>query len=137
MSNLVYEICAALVAASVVFGVIVFAGVTMQLRRLLGQVHTTLAITNESLPGILVETRQLIAKLDTASDGLVQVSERLSRLEGGINSAADIIEGLRGALRQTRNVVLPGVANAAGVLAALREGMHWVRPRRDGGRDGT
>jgi uncharacterized protein YoxC len=133
MSDLVYEICAAVVAAAVVVGVIVFAGVALQLRRLFGRVETTLAITNQSLPGILLESRQLIAKLDRASDSLVAVSERLARLDRVITSAADVLEGLRGALRQTRNVFMPSVANAAGVLAALREGVQWVRPRRDGG----
>jgi len=115
------EISLAVIAAATLLSVIALVPVLIQVRRTAARAERILASVDGSLPGLLTDLSALIRKLDRTADTVQDIAALMERVGRFAESAGDVI--------------MPSVARAVGVLSALREGMQWVRPRRDKGRD--
>jgi methyl-accepting chemotaxis protein len=60
------------------------------------------------------------------------VARSVERLDQMAQQAVHTVDGVRAAARR---VVREALANAAGALAVLREGVQWIRPMREKGRN--
>ncbi len=130
------EISLAVIAAATLISVIALVPLLIQARRTAARAERILSSVDGSLPGLLTDLSALIRKLDRTADTVQDIAASMERLGRFAESAAETVEGVRDTARQmTQDVIMPSVARAVGVLSALREGMQWVRPRHDKGRD--
>ncbi len=130
------EVSLAVIAAATLISVIALVPVLIQVRRTAARAEQVLASVDGTLPGLLTDLRTLVQKVDGTADTLRDLAASMDRLGRFVETAAHTVEGMHDAARQVaQDVVIPSVARAAGLLAVLREGMQWVRPRRDRGRD--
>src|SRR5579884_1917767 len=88
------------------------------------------AVATGALVPALVQVRRTAAR---AEEVLRAVGETLP----GLLRDTRALVGMRDvALQVAREMVVPSMANAAGLLAILRDTMQWLRPRRDNRREG-
>lgn len=132
------DISLAVIAAAAVAAVIALVPALVQVRRTAARAEELLTGVAGTLPALLSETQALVHKLDGVADTLQDVAASASRLDRFATTATRTVEGVRDvALQVAREMLLPSVSNAAGILAVVREGMQWFRLRRDNrGRDG-
>ncbi len=116
------------IAAAFVVAVLFLIPALWQVRRTARQAERVLAGINDILPGLLGDLRDVVRKLGGAADTLQDVAAAMDRLGRLAGEAAQAVE-------HVRDVIMPSVTSAAGVFAALREGMQWMRPSRNRGRD--
>ncbi|HEX4836609.1 MAG TPA: hypothetical protein VFW01_09760 [bacterium] len=129
------ELSLALIAAAFVIAVAALVPVLVQVRRTALRAERLLTSVDGQLPGLIQDVRALIFKLDRTTDPVRDLAKSLERFEKFINTAVDTMEKTRDTARQmTRDYILPSMANAAGVLALIREGAELIRPRRERGR---
>lgn len=129
------ELSLALIAAAFVIAVVALVPVLVQVRRTASRAERLLTSVDGQLPGLIQDVRALIFKLDRTTDPVRDLAKSLERFEKFINTAVDTMEKTRDTARQmTRDYILPSMANAAGVLALIREGAELIRPRRERGR---
>lgn len=132
----VSEISLAVIAAAFVIAVAALVPVLAQVRRTARRAEQVLAAAEGQLPGLLEQVRALVAKLDRTVDAMGDLTQTIGRLDQMAERSLETVEQIGTIMRQTaRDVLAPSMAGAAGVLAALREGIQWVWPRRDRGRD--
>ncbi len=120
----------AVIAAAFVVAVLFLVPALWQVRRTARQAEQTLAGINDTLPDLLRDLRDVVQKLGGAADTLQDLAaamDRLGHLAGAMGQAVEHV----------REVIMPSVSSAAGVFAALRESMQWMRPSRNRGRDGS
>ncbi|HEV2439704.1 MAG TPA: DUF948 domain-containing protein [bacterium] len=126
----IIDVSLAVIAAASVVAVLVAIPVLLQIRRTAARAESLLAQVEGTLPALLAELREATAKAERtmdAMDGLAESMERMDRLTA---AAARSLELAGAVLRHmAADVVAPSVANAAGLLAVLREGIQWVWPR--------
>jgi uncharacterized protein YoxC len=126
----IIDVSLAVIAAASVVAVLVAIPVLLQIRRTAARAESLLAQVEETLPALLAELREATARAQRtmdAMDGLAESMERMDRLTA---AAARSLELAGAVLRHmAADVVAPSVANAAGLLAVLREGIQWVWPR--------
>lgn len=126
------EISLAVIAAATLVSVIALVPVLIQVRRTAARAEQVLASVDGTLPGLLTDLRALVRKIDATADTLRDLAESVDRLGRYAETAVHTFEGMgETARRMARDVIMPSVARAAGLLAAVREGMQWVRPRRE------
>jgi uncharacterized protein YoxC len=131
----VAELSLALIAAAFVIAVAALVPVLVQVRRTASRAERLLTSVDGQLPGLIQDVRALIFKLDRTTDPVRDLGKSLERFEKFVNTAVDTMEKTRDTARQmTRDYILPSMANAAGVLALIREGAELIRPRRERGR---
>lgn len=129
------ELSLALIAAAFVIAVAALVPVLVQVRRTALRAERLLTSVDGQLPGLIQDVRALIFKVDRTTDPVRDLAKSLERFEKFINTAVDTMEKTRDTARQmTRDYILPSMANAAGVLALIREGAELIRPRRERGR---
>lgn len=129
------ELSLALIAAAFVIAVAALVPLLVQVRRTASRAERLLTSVDGQLPGLIQDVRALIFKLDRSVDPVRDLAKSLERFEKFINTAVDTMEKTRDTARQmTRDYILPSMANAAGVLALIREGAELIRPRRERGR---
>lgn len=129
------ELSLALIAAAFVIAVAALVPVLVQVRRTASRAERLLTSVDGQLPGLIQDVRALIFKVDRTTDPVRDLAKSLERFEKFINTAVDTMEKTRDTARQmTRDYILPSMANAAGVLALIREGAELIRPRRERGR---
>jgi len=101
--------------------------------RLLSRVEAVLAIAQRTLPDLATEARAILVRVDR--DILGEVSRTVGKATAVLGSGIDAMERAgTTARRLTQSVVLPQLATAAGLLAAIREGLTWLHPSGDGRR---
>lgn len=121
------EISLAVIALAVAIAVIALVPALNQVRRTASRAEEVLA----GVSGILPEVQTIVHKLDGTTDRLQQLADSVDRLDRFAVTTTRTMEGLRDvALQVARDMLVPSVANAAGLFAVLREGMQWIRPRR-------
>jgi uncharacterized protein YoxC len=124
------DISLAVIAAAIVAAVIALVPTLIQVRRTAARAEELLATMAGALPGLLADTQALVHKLDGVADTLQDLAISANRLDRFATAATRTVEGVRDlALQVARDMLLPSVSNAAGVIAVLREGMQWIRPR--------
>ena len=125
------ELSLAVIAAACVAAVLVAIPVLVQIRRTAARAESLLTQVETTLPALLVELREATARAERtmdAMDGLRETVERMDRLTVAATRTFELA-GI--AMRHVAaDLLAPSVANAAGLLAAVREGIHWVWPRR-------
>lgn len=125
------DVSLAVIAAASVVAVLIAIPALVQIRRTAARAESLLTQVESTLPVLLVELREATAKAERtmdAMDGLAGTVKRMDRLTA---AATRTIELAGTAMRSVAtDVVAPSVANAAGLLAVLREGIHWVWPQR-------
>jgi uncharacterized protein YoxC len=130
------EISLAVIAVAFVVAVAVLIPVLLQIRRTARQAEGILRNVNGTLPDMLAEARAILTSLGDTSGTLRDVAASVERLDKLVDTAARTVENVRDSARQmAEDVIMPSVATAAGVFAALREGIQWIRPRPEKGRD--
>lgn len=130
------DVSLAVIAAAAVVVAVFLVPVLLQVRRTALRAEEVLASVQGALLPLLEDLRSLVRKLDGVADTLEGVAHSVERLDRMAQRAVHTVDGVREAARRVvRDAVLPVVANAAGVLAALREGIQWIRPIRDQRRD--
>ena len=131
----VAELSLAVIAAAFVVAVIALVPVLAQLRRTASKAERLLSSVDGQLPGLIQDVRAMLFKIDRTTDAARDFAKSLERVEKFLNNAVDTVEKTRETARQmAREFVLPSVANAAGVLALIREGAELIRPKRERGR---
>jgi uncharacterized protein YoxC len=129
------ELSLAVIAAAFVVAVIALVPVLVQLRRTASKAERLLSSVDGQLPGLIQDVRAMLFKIDRTTDAARDFAKSLERVERFLNNAVDTVEKTRETARQmAREFVLPSVANAAGVLALIREGAELIRPKRERGR---
>lgn len=129
------ELSLAVIAAAFVIAVIALVPVLVQLRRTASKAERLLSSVDGQLPGLIQDVRAMLFKIDRTTDAARDFAKSLERVEKFLNNAVDTVEKTRETARQmAREFVLPSVANAAGVLALIREGAELIRPKRERGR---
>ncbi len=130
------EVSLAVIAVAFVVVAIALIPVLRQIRRTARRGEAVLTSVNETLPDLLIETRIILESLRKAAGTLQELAGSIERLDRFVDTAARTAENVRESARQmAQDVIMPSVATAAGVLAALREGIQWIRPKREKGRD--
>jgi len=124
------EISLGIIAAASVVAVLVAIPALAQVRRTAARAEVLLTEVERTLPALLVELRDATAKAERTMDAVGALAETVERIDRRTAGAMRTIELAGAAMRyMASDFVAPGVANAAGLLAVLREGIHWVWPR--------
>lgn len=129
------ELSLAVIAVAFVIAVIALVPVLIQLRRTAARAERLLTSVDGQVPGLIQDVRAVIFKIDRTTESARDFAKSLERVERVLNNAVDTVEKTRDTARQmAREYLLPSMANAAGVLALIREGAELIRPRRERGR---
>ncbi len=126
------EISLGVIAAASVVAVLVAVPALVQVRRTAARAESLLAQVETTLPGLLVELREATERAERTMDAMGGLAETVERLDRVTAAATRTIELAGAAMRHmAADLVAPSVANAAGLLAVVREGIQWVWPRRE------
>ncbi|HET7266404.1 MAG TPA: hypothetical protein VFL28_17185 [bacterium] len=128
----VADLSLAVIAVASVAAVVVSLPVLAQVRRTAARAESVLGQVESTLPALISELRAATAKAERTMDamgGFAQTIERMNRLTA---ATARVMELAGAATRFVAADVLgPPVANAAGLLGVLREGIQYLWPRRE------
>lgn len=126
------EVSLVIIAAASVVAVLVAVPALVQVRRTAARAESVLTQVERTLPALLIELREATAKAGRTMDAMDGLAETMERMDRVTAAAARTIELAGAAMRHmAADVVAPSVANAAGLLAVLRESIQWVWPRRE------
>jgi len=101
--------------------------------RLVRQVQTILAEVERALPGLINGARGILTRVDQEIVG--DAIRTFHRVSTAVDSGVDTVEQVQSTARRVaRVVILPQVATAAGLVAAIREGFGWLRSGGNGKR---
>jgi len=131
----VAEVILAVIALAIVVTVVVLIPVLVQVRRTAKQAETVLVSLDGTLPALIAEVRTVIQTVDVTLGAIRELAGSLEQLDRFVTSAAQTVEGVRSSALRVAQDVMPSVATAAGVIAALRESLQWVLHKHDRGRD--
>ena len=129
----VATISLAVIAATCVISMAAFVLFVLVSWRLVRQVQTILAEVERALPGLINGARGILTRVDQEIVGdAIRTFHRVSTV---VDSGVDTVEQVQSTARRVaRVVILPQVATAAGLVAAIREGLGWLRPGGNGNR---
>lgn len=129
------ELSLAVIAVAFAVAVIALVPVLVQVRRTASRAERLLTSADGQLPGLIQDVRAMVFKIDRTTDAVRDLAKSLERFERFVNTAVDTVEKTRDTARQmAREFIVPSMANAAGVLALIREGAELIRPKRERGR---
>jgi hypothetical protein len=123
----------AVIAATCVISMAAFLFFLFASWRLVRHVQTILANVEQALPALVGSARGILTRIDQEIVGdAIRTFQHVSTV---VDSGVDTVEQVQNVARRVaRVVVLPQVATAAGVVAAIREGLGWLRPGGNGKR---
>jgi hypothetical protein len=123
----------AVIAATCVISMAAFVLFLFLSWQLLQRVQTILMLVERALPEIIAGTRGIMTKIDQEIVG--DAIRAFHRVNAVVGSGMDTVQQVQSAARRmARLVILPQVATAAGLAAAIREGLGWLRPGGNGKR---
>ncbi len=123
----------AIIAATCIIAVGAFVVFLVYLWRVLGRVEAMLTLVQRALPGVLTDARAILTKIDREILG--EVARTVTHVTTVVGSGISAVENAQSTARRiTQGVILPQMASAIGLLAALRESLTWFRPTGDGKR---
>jgi len=129
---MIVEISVAVIAAASLAAAAAGLPALLQVRRTAARAEMLLAELERTLPALVIEARTVTARADrtiAAMDGILGTMARMDRLTTAVSAS---LEGAGVIMRQmAAGTIVPTVNNAVGLLAVLREGIHWLRPRRE------
>jgi len=128
----IVDVSLAVIAAASVVAVLVAIPALVQIRRTAARAESLLTQVESTLPALLVELRQATARAERTMDAMGGLTETVERMDRLTAAATRTVELAGVTLRHvTADVVAPSVANAAGLLAVVLEGIQRVWPRRE------
>ena len=122
------DVSLAVIAAASIVAVLASLPALAQVRRTAARAESVLSQIENTLPALIAELREATARMERTMDavgGLTETVERMDRLTAAATRAIEV------AGAAMRRAAAPSVANAAGLLAAVREGIQLVWPRRE------
>ena len=125
------DVSLAVIAVASVAAVLIAIPVLVQIRRTAARAESLLTQIESTLPALLVELREATARAERTMDAMDDLRATVERMDRLTVAATRTIELAGLAIRHmATDLLAPSVANAAGLLAVVREGIHWVWPRR-------
>lgn len=129
----VVDVSLVIIAATSIIAVAGFVVFLVLLWRVVARAEAILILLNRALPGVVTDVRGILNKVD--HEILGEVVRSLERVTAVVADGVSTFEQVQQTARRvTQGVILPPMATAAGLLSAIREGLHWFRPGRDGNR---
>lgn len=123
----------AIIAATCVIAVGAFIVFLVFLWRVVARAEAILALLQRALPGLVTDSRAMLARVDREILG--EVVRTVHHVTAVVGSGVSTLEQVQSnARRVTQDMILPQVATALGLWAAIREGLNWFRPAGDGKR---
>jgi uncharacterized protein YoxC len=123
----------AIIAATCLISVAAFVVFLVYLWRVLARVEAMLMLIQRSLPGLMSDTRSIMTKIDR--DILGEMARAVTQVTAVVGTGVNAVTHVQTTARRvTRGVILSQMANAIGLLSAIREGLTWFRPAGDGKR---
>jgi uncharacterized protein YoxC len=123
----------AIIAATCLISVAAFVIFLVYLWRVLARVEAMLTLIQRSLPGLMSDTRSIMTKIDR--DILGEMARAVTQVTAVVGTGVNAVTQVQTTARRvTRGVILSQMANAIGLLSAIREGLTWFRPAGDGKR---
>ena len=122
------DVSLAVIAAASIVAVLASLPALAQVRRTAARAESVLSQIENTLPALIAELREATARVERTMDAVGGLTETVERMDRLTAAATRTIEVAGAAMRR---VAVPSVANAAGLLAAVREGIQWVWPRRE------
>ena len=123
----------AVIAATCVISMAAFVLFLLGSWRLARHVQTILTQVEGAVPEVINSARGILTRVDQEIVG--DAIRTFHRVSTAVDSGVDAVEQVQSTARRVaRVVILPQVATAAGLVAAIREGLGWLRPGGDGKR---
>jgi hypothetical protein len=125
------DISLAVIAAASIAALAVSIPALLQVRRTAARAEALLGRVEDTLPALIGELRSAAAKAERTMDTMSGIADAVERMDRLTAATARTLELAGGLMRyMAADVVGPSVANAAGLLGVLREGIQYVWPRR-------
>lgn len=116
----------AIIAATCIIAVGAFLVLLVYLWRVLGRVEAMLALVQRALPGVLTDARAILVRIDNEIIG--EVARTVTQVSTVVGSGVSAVEHAQSTARRiTVGMILPQMASALGLLAAVRESLSWLR----------
>ncbi len=123
----------AIIAATCIIAVGAFVVLAYYLWRLIARAEAMLELVQRSLPGFIGDARAMLDRADREILG--ELARTVARVGAVVGTGVTAVEQTQTAARRVAQAVAGSqVANAMGLLAAIREGLGWFRPYGDGKR---
>ena len=123
----------AIIAATCIIAVVVFVVLAYYLWRVMARAEAMLELVQRSLPGFIGDARAMLNRADREILG--ELAKTIARVGAAVGTGVAAVEQTQTAARRVAQVVIGSqVANAMGVVAAIRESLAWFRPHGDGKR---
>ena len=123
----------AVIAATCVISMAAFVLFLMASWRLARNVQTIFTQVQGALPEVINSARGILTRVDQEIVG--DAIRTFHRVSTAVDSGVDTVEQVQSTARRVaRVVILPQVATAAGLVAAIREGFGWLRSGGNGKR---
>lgn len=129
----VADVSLAIIAATCVILLLATTVLIVLLWRVARRIEAMTVLIQRALPDLIAEARAILGRVDREIVG--EVARAVTRVSGVVGSGVSSFEQVQTTARRVaEDVVLPRVATAAGLWAAIREGFTWFRPGGDGER---
>lgn len=128
----VADVSLVIIAATCVISVVSFIVLGVLLWRVISRVEAMLTVIHEALPELVTDTRAILARVDGEIVG--EVARAVHNVTSVVGTGVSTLEQVGSTARRAADVVLPPLATAVGLLAAIREGLAWFRPGGNGKR---
>jgi uncharacterized protein YoxC len=123
----------AIIAATCIIAVGAFLALAYYLWRVMARAEAMLELVQRSLPGFISDARTMMNRVDREILG--ELGRTVARVGSVVGTGVTAVEQTQTAARRVAQAVLGSqVANAMGVLSAIREGLGWFRTHGDGKR---
>lgn len=123
----------AIIAATCIIAVGAFVVLAYYLWRVMVRAEAMLELVQRSLPGFIGDARAMLNRADREIVG--ELARTVARMGAVVGTGVAAMEQTQTAARRVAQAVVGSqVANAMGVLAAIREGLGWFRTHGDGKR---
>ena len=117
----------AIIAATCVIAIGIFVVLAIYLWRVLARAEAMLDLVQRALPGFIADARAMLSRADREILG--EMARTVARVGTVVGTGITAVEQTQTAARRVAQAMVgTQVANAMGVLAAIREGLGWFRP---------
>lgn len=117
----------AIIAATCIIAIGVFVVLAVYLWRVLARAEAMLDLVQRALPGFISDARAMLNRADREILG--EMARTVARVGSVVGTGITAVEQTQTAARRVAQAMVgTQVANAMGVLAAIREGLGWFRP---------
>jgi hypothetical protein len=117
----------AIIAGTCVIATVVTVVLAFYLWRILGRAEAMLDLVQRALPGFIADARAMLSRADREILG--EMARTVARVGTVVGTGITAVEQTQTAARRVAQAMVgTQVANAMGLLAAIREGLGWFRP---------